>query len=580
MKKEKITFLNKICSVLQQAFEGFKKDSFYYFVFFYFSLISLVSENSTTTWQEAIGLLVRVCTMVILCWGLVSTLRFLIPIFKYRKVLFQVAVWGILIVHVFICTADLFLLNYYEQNMSKGLAFVLFETNKSDIFEFLEMHNREKSWAVYFYLALPAIAYWIFQASFFDKIRASIGHFFFASLIAMTALFIISPIEGFVSMRALQPTLTFLRAIPEYQKELKAYQEIADNVRDFNLEHKVKSISPSKKNLTVIIMGESTSRTHMSLYGYPRPTSPLLEKMRGDLYIFDDVMSPHSHTVPTLKKVLTYFNKDNEGNWYDYPTLFDIFKASSSKTYWISNQETFGIWARFGTVLGNQADVAIFHDRVVSSRDFRKTNAYPPDGVLLSYLEKVIQNDTTSNQLIILHLMGTHGWYDERYPENFSRFNHKVDSSLFADRPFLDSAKKNIVDSYDNAVLYNDWVVSEMIKIISKKKDYATAVLYLSDHGEEVYEYRDMFGHNEISGSIYMIEIPFFIWLSDTYKEKKPKKVNHISNSIHCRYMSDDLIHTILDLSDLRHEMWDSTRSVINPAFDSTRKRIYAGKEY
>lgn len=73
--------------------------------------------------------------------------------------------------------------------------------------------------------------------------------------------------------------------------------------------------------------------------------------------------------------------------------------------------------------------------------------------------------------------------------------------------------KKEIAD-YDNATRYNDYV---LMQIINRFRNQNTVLLYFSDHGEEVYDYRDHKGRDLSSNTIsynylkYQHEIPFMI---------------------------------------------------------------------
>ena len=77
-----------------------------------------------------------------------------------------------------------------------------------------------------------------------------------------------------------------------------------------------------------------------------------------------------------------------------------------------------------------------------------------------------------------------------------------------------------------------------------------------------------------------MVEIPFLIWCSPLYKEMESQKVGQIAASVKRPYMTDDLIHTILDLANIGTTDFDSTRSVVNPAFNIKRKRIVSRIDY
>ena len=314
-----------------------------------------------------------------------------------------------------------------------------------------------------------------------------------------------------------------------------------------------------KRNISniVFIIGESITRNHMSLYGYNQNTNPLLTELEkeGNLYKFTDVISPHAYTIGSLKKVLTFYTLESDKNWYEYNNIIDIMKKAGYKTYWFSNQESSGLNGNVVVNYGKKSDVIIFNNIWDSSKEIK--NSYDEEIVIKSknYISKEKDN------FIIYHLMGAHQGYNNRYPKRYDKFKNK-----------------NIyISSYDNAILYNDYVVNE---IINNFKNEETIIFYISDHGEEVYDFRMFAGHSEGKGSKYMIEIPFLIFVSDKFKEKYTEIVFSIENSQNTPYMIDDIIHTILDISGITTEEFNEEKSIISKNFNENRQRLFLGKDY
>ncbi|MBR3051472.1 MAG: sulfatase-like hydrolase/transferase, partial [Selenomonadaceae bacterium] len=130
---------------------------------------------------------------------------------------------------------------------------------------------------------------------------------------------------------------------------------------------------------------------------------------------------------------------------------------------------------------------------------------------------------------------------------------------------------------YDNAVLYNDFIVDEIIRRFENKN---AVLIYISDHGEEVYEGRDFAWHSvEEEGNVHMIEIPALIWASKSFREHYPEKISAINAALDRPYRTDYLIHAILELMDIRTTSFDETKSIIYKNFQE-RPRIYNGAPY
>ena len=110
--------------------------------------------------------------------------------------------------------------------------------------------------------------------------------------------------------------------------------------------------------------------------------------------------------------------------------------------------------------------------------------------------------------------------------------------------------------------------------------DKETVIVYVSDHGEAVYDEQNFTGHIEENPNRHMIEVPMLIWTSEQFKKQYPEKVQHIMNSTDNPYMTDDMIHTVLDLADIKTTEYNPAKSIVNPAFDASRPRIFNDLNY
>lgn len=352
----------------------------------------------------------------------------------------------------------------------------------------------------------------------------------------------------------------------EYLAQLKQLQEeIKNNIQS---EYKLES----KLNIpkVVFIIGESTQRNYMNLYGYGLNNTPNLNKLRdnNELFVFNDVISPHSHTNEALAKVLTFKNYETKKEWFETQNLIDLMKIAGYKTFWLSNQEEVSRYGNAQEAMSRRSDVLAYTDdrKMLVSKDY--------DGSLL----KVYDNLNLVSQekdFFIFHLYGTHGHYKQRYPKEFAKFS-KEDVLNFATFE-LDNHQAQMVSEYVNAIYYNDFVVKE---IIDRFKDEEAIIFYLSDHGDEVYNFRNFFGHTETMGSRFMVEVPFMIYLSPKLKQSNPELESKVKKAINLPFMSDDFIHSFLDLVGIDAQDLDLTRSMFSPTFNKNRVRIFNNKDY
>ncbi|AFI03664.1 hypothetical protein HCW_01895 [Helicobacter cetorum MIT 00-7128] len=179
---------------------------------------------------------------------------------------------------------------------------------------------------------------------------------------------------------------------------------------------------------------------------------------------------------------------------------------------------------------------------------------------------KILPNLETNN-FILLHLMGSHGIYNERFPKNFAKF--KPSDLSFTKLHVSNDKDKQIVADYVNSLYYNDYILNEIFNLF---KDKDAIVFYLSDHAQDIFESGSTFGHK---CSKKGVEIPFMIYVSDIFKERHPKKVELIKQALNKPFMSDDLIHSLLPLVGIHTKDEIESKNLFSPKFDTTRKRIF-----
>ena len=314
-----------------------------------------------------------------------------------------------------------------------------------------------------------------------------------------------------------------------------------------------------ESKLYVVIIGESTTRNNMSLYGYKRNTNPLLSG-RDDLLAYNNVISAHAGTTASITKALSLRNY--ESSTKQKGSIIQLLNAVNFETYWISNQQPVG-WAETDITKLVYSCKNKFYLSTESSED---TRSY--DEVVFNKIDDVLEQSVTDTFLFV-HLQGTHIYYKNRYPESYNIFKSKVSNSLVKNDSDFD-----IINEYDNAVLYNDFVVNSIINKINKINKNSF-VLYFSDHGEEVFNSINFIGHNDDLGTLPMYEIPFVLWQSEKFKQYKK-----IENDLNRSYMIDDLFHSIADLCNVKSEFVDVERSIFNSSFKDRKRILLRNRDY
>lgn len=318
----------------------------------------------------------------------------------------------------------------------------------------------------------------------------------------------------------------------------------------------------------VFILGESTTRNHMGIYGYHLKTTPFLSSLEktGDLVKFTDVISPNGHTIKVLEKLFTFYRQGAKGKWYEYTDLFSILNQAGYYTTWLSNQESSGIYGNNGRFYAERCKSNSF----VCVRNSKSNFTEPYDEHLLPLLDQTLRQ-TKPKRFIVLHLIGTHMAYENRYPKTFKAFSTNVEQGE-------NNKIKKTKAAYDTAVRYNDSIVNT---IINRFKDKNALIIYTSDHGEDVMEInKKIAGHGDIDINNQKVEIPMLVYMSKTFQKNYPNITNRIRLSAHHPFMTDDMIHSILDLMEIQTKEYSPSLSIFNKQFNNKRKRICAERLY
>ena len=313
----------------------------------------------------------------------------------------------------------------------------------------------------------------------------------------------------------------------------------------------VKSSAPEKATYVVVI-GESTTRRHLQLYGYDRETNPLLSQIKDQLIVFDSVISPHVHTITAMDKIMTLqsFEKPKVD---PNVSIVQLANQASFKTYWLSNQRAVGVFESIPTIIGSAATERYF----LNGNTF---NDMGYDQILLPKYQEIL-DDTSAQKVIFVHLMGTHVGYDKRYPATYEYFTNPVKNH--------DTRASQFINQYDNAVRYNDWIVRELIEGL-RKQSGEKFLLYFSDHGDDVYDVQDRIGHNEYNATRPMYEVPFILW--------QPKdRLDIVANAQGMqsrRYSLEDFEHTFAWLTKTTFDGWDSRKNIFSDRFTQKNRTI------
>jgi heptose-I-phosphate ethanolaminephosphotransferase len=438
--------------------------------------------------------------------------------------------------------------------------FVLLNTNYHESVEFMQL---KAGWSLL--CLLPHIALFILALKYVPhKIETVPGKLMLSVFAVFSVVFIWENASHNRLIRKGVPQVA--RTFVSYSEEMKMFGAIKNRqavpvkitaTRDLGSEQ-----------VFVLIIGESCNRNHMSLYGYKHKTNPKLEA-RNDISVYKDVISAYSFTLKAVLSMITESNIEAPMPIDQSTSLIDVFQSAKYQTYWISNQAPLGIWDNAVSNMAGSANVVRFVNIVSnSSEDAIYTPSY--DGKLFEPFQHALQTKDR-RKFIVLHLMGNHSYYSRRYPAEFSVFHSGT------------TPQEIEINEYDNAILYNDFVVDSLLNIVSAYTVHhpkaACSVIYLSDHGENVYDEYGYAGHeyaNVLPNA--NIEIPFVVWLSPQFKRAHPELSDRVAENCSKPFMSDDLFHSVLSLNGIECAQLTEERSLFAPSYNTARIRTPENK--
>lgn len=328
-------------------------------------------------------------------------------------------------------------------------------------------------------------------------------------------------------------------------------------------------VTPTNDSLhLVFVIGESFIRQHSPLYGYPLNTTPFLlsEKEKGRLVVFTDAVSPYNLTTQVIRNLISCNSMGNGEKWSQKPPLTAVFRTCGYNVEMYDNQKDFHLAATFSFAL----NTFLYHPHM-AELCYDETNdcVFDYDGQLIDYYRHQIHT-ASIHKFTIFHLVGQHIQAKKRYPRTNPRFNHFTATSLsWRNDSWLTQRKRQEIAHYDNATLYNDYVLQQITSLYPNEP---MVIVYLSDHGEEVYDYRNSIGRfygNDLKNMLdYQNCVPLMVWCNDCYIKKHPNIIEHLSQAKDRPLMTDNVCQLLFHLAGLTNQPYYKPQcDVLSPEY-------------
>lgn len=333
--------------------------------------------------------------------------------------------------------------------------------------------------------------------------------------------------------------------IRDYRRTNSQYTEhAARRIKDLNIE----PISPlqSRPSTIMLVIGESANRDYMSaITPLDRETTPWLSSQKDsrNFMIFPNAYSCAGVTVQALERALTERNQYNDKPFYESVSIIDIAHKLGYKVHWYSNQGHLGSFDTPVTLVADTSDVAKW--------THQELNKVRYDSALLDFLDEV---DPAQNNLVVLHLKGSHFNFLNRYPAEYTVWG----------KPGV----QDNIPNYMNSIRYTDDILRQFHEY-GREKLNLQAMIYFSDHATIPERTRTPgfmgFG---------MTRIPLFVYLSDDYISHHPKRAEALRGNIG-KYFTNDLAYELIcGIFDIRSDHFDERNSLASEQYIYTRDML------
>jgi glucan phosphoethanolaminetransferase (alkaline phosphatase superfamily) len=354
-------------------------------------------------------------------------------------------------------------------------------------------------------------------------------------------------------------------AVRDFRGKLKGFREVRDARRAGAPEAAQRTPLLEEERRIVVVIGESTTRAHWSLYGYPRPTNAALEDWRDQLVLYSDVISPHSHTVPALERVLAGVDDGRGISLAEAVDVVTIARAGGYDVTWLSAQHEYGIWDNLARAIAEGAN-----DRVFVDSDPRlRRGERAMDAQLVSALDAALARGR--RRIVFVHLMGAHGPYCERFDRATALPTLPRDEADALFGPGVGNVQQ--IDCYDKAMAYGSRVLADILEVSRSRG--ADTVLYFSDHGESP---ASGTGHESRLHVAEHVQIPLLWSLDERFWSRHPAEAAAIRANRSKPMLSSDLYHALQDVMGVRSERFVAARSPLRDGYAPSPRLLFEGR--
>lgn len=330
--------------------------------------------------------------------------------------------------------------------------------------------------------------------------------------------------------------------------------------------HAVNKDTACNRKLYVLVIGETSRYDHWSVNGYHRITDPLL-RARKEVISFSNVSAGCNLTWMSVPQMITRATPDSMDLQFKEKSIISAFRDAGFKTAWISNQsDQEFFWSGSITLHAKTADYYNFPKPTTTTYNKDKY-----DDRVLPILDSLLHHND-SNLFLVVHTMGNHFPYYNRYPEKFNHFrpsgyDRKINPDNKKDKEFL-------INDYDNSIRYTDYILNEIISKVAVQ-NLESFVYYISDHGEDLYDRHKNKAVFHLVTSRSTLHVPLFFWASETYQKKYPRLFSNLVSHRDAAIGPEQTFYSLLHLAQISFPGFASEKSIASKIFMPSTQKAY-----
>ena len=435
-------------------------------------------------------------------------------------------------------------MNYSDsiRGITENEVLAIFQTNLTESLEFLNLIVGKFNISLALLIS-AGFVFLIFNFSLKKKLENKLSTIF-VFLVFLVGIKLVSPVNN-----------SFFSGIyAGYVRFANEAEKYATYVKNRKFENLDLSPNQAPPETHIVVLGESVNRLHMGAYGYFRDTTPWLSSKLNDpsFNFFENAYSPHSHTVPSLMKVLTEANQYNFMEQRKAISIIEIAQKTGYETYWLSEQVQFEMELPLKVVLETSSIVKFVPEGA---------------GAIQKNFNQIVKSlDPNNKNLIFIHLQGSHANYKKRlelctYKEFITKYEYSEYQLgvLSRDQKFID----DLLRPYDSSIECTDKLIEGLFKSANKVRNLASFT-YIADHGEDVFGRRF---HNADNFSYPMTRVPFVSFFSDKWVKRNQEKAKSLKTNLNKVITTDLFFNYMLSLLNITFPRAESFHDILSSKY-------------